>query len=187
MIQNVAMDLHGWYNERKTRNGVENLDRIRLFRASSLDTSGVGLWTDYPYAGTLPMDAEIIGWARPEVIAFCFLPGQEERVFLLDLAAPQNDQVRSVAANFTDFLGLLVACGTVNGIFRLLFDRNLFPSEEPQPRTKKQQSILRAISNTFAPSNISDPAAYLAAQPPFPGTGEEPPAPPKKRRKRKHH
>ena len=108
-------------------------------------------------------------------------------MFLLDLAAPQNDQVRSVAANFTDFLGLLVACGTVNGILRLLFDRNLFPSEEPQPLTKKQQSILRAISNTFAPSNISDPAAYLAAQPPFPGTGEEPPAPPKKRRKRKHH
>lgn len=181
------MDLLGWYNERKTRNGVENLDRIRLFRASSLDTSGVGLWTDYPYAGTLPMDAEIIGWARPEVIAFCFLPGQEERVFLLDLVAPQNEQVRSVAANFADFLGLLVACGTVNGIFRLLFDRNLFPSEDPQPLTKKQQSILRAISNTFAPSDISDPSAYLAAQPPFLGSAEEPPAPPKKRRKRKHH
>lgn len=181
------MDLLGWYNERKTRNGVENLDRIRLFRASSLDTSGVGLWTDYPYAGTLPMDAEIIGWARPEVIAFCFLPGQEERVFLLDLVAPQNEQVRTVAANFADFLGLLVACGTVNGIFRLLFDRNLFPSEDPQPLTKKQQSILRAISNTFAPSDISDPAAYLAAQPLFPGSAEEPPAPLKKRRKRKHH
>lgn len=134
------------------------------FQNSSLDTSGIGLWTDYPCDdGLLPAGARMIGWANPEVVAFCFLPQEEETVFLVDIAAPAGEQIRPVAASFLEFLGVLTVCGTVGEMLRLLYPSSLFPEDAAPPCTPKQQSILRAIRNTYPLPSIPDPQGYLMA------------------------
>ena len=142
--------------------GKMPMNEFSRFRSSSLDTSGIGLWTDYPWdESLLPEGTRLIGWAHPEVVAFCFLEGREDAVFLMDLTAVPEDRLRPVAGSFSEFLGLLVACGTVGSILKLLFPSSLFPEDAPAVLTPKQQSILRALRNTYAPPAIPDPQGYL--------------------------
>lgn len=142
--------------------GKMPMNEFSRFCSSSLDTSGIGLWTDYPWnAGLLPEGVRLIGWARPEIVAFCFLEGREDAVFLMDLTAATEERLRPVSGSFPEFLGLLVACGTVGSVLKLLFPSSLFPEDTAAVLTPKQQSILRALRNTYAPPAISDPQSYL--------------------------
>lgn len=133
------------------------------FCGSSLDTAAIGLATEPEAAGHpfTPLGAHIIGWTGRDYVHFCFVEGFGETVFAVDPAA--GEPVYPVANTFSEFLGLILACRGTEAILNawccssLRFSRFL----AQQRLSYKQQSILRAIANAYAPPAIVSPFSYL--------------------------
>lgn len=58
-----------------------------------------------------PVGARAIGWTGVDGIHYCMIRGFEEMVFCIAPMAGQGDFVHPVAANFRDFVCLILACG----------------------------------------------------------------------------
>lgn len=140
------------------------IDYYQKFRNSSLDTSAVGLTaaSEFSRYGATPENARVIAWAEAFGIHFCFIEGSQT-IYVVEPDAPKKKAVYPIAANFQEFMGLVVACNHASvlwqaqGLNRAEFDV-LLQKNKP---SMKQRSVLRAIGNIYHPPVIADPYGYM--------------------------
>lgn len=134
------------------------------FRNSCLDTSAVGLTvgSEFSYYGATPEGARVIAWAEIHGIHFC-RTADSDGIYVVQPDAPKGEAVMLVAKNFSEFLGLVVACTHASvlwqaqGMTRAQFNAYL-QSNKPG---MKQRSVLRAIQNIYHPPTVADPYSYI--------------------------
>ncbi len=142
----------------------KKINLYEKFRNSSLDTSAVGLTvgSEFSYFAATPEGARVIAWAEIYGIHFC-RNEDGDAIYAVEPDAPRDCAVHKVARNFSDFLGLVVACNhadilwQVHEMSRIEFDAYIV-AHKP---SMKQRSVLRAISNIYHPTVIADPYSYL--------------------------
>lgn len=115
-----------------------------------------------PYFCT-PEGAEIFGWAGVDGIHFCFLPEYGETVFAVN---PMNDPgtyVHPVAADFRDFLRLLLVCGDSAAIEQgWQWDEGQFQQFlKENPPMDAQKALLSRITRALNLAPMEQPLAYL--------------------------
>ena len=141
-----------------------NIDYYQKFRNSSLDTSAVGLTvgSEFSYYGATPENARVIAWAEVFGIHFCRKEGSQ-CVYVVEPDAPKKSAVRPVAANFPEFMGLILACNHASVLWqaheltRKEFEELILKNKP----SMKQRSVLRAIGNIYHPPVIADPYSYI--------------------------
>ena len=140
------------------------IDYYQKFRNSSLDTSAVGLTagSEYSYYSATPENARVIAWADNYGIHFC-RKEDSEAIYVVEPDAPKKDAVHKVAANFQEFMGLILACNHASLLWQA-HEMSKKAFEDQIQKTKpsmKQRSVLRAISNIYHPPVIADPYGYM--------------------------
>ena len=110
-----------------------------------------------------PENAKAIGFE--ECIMYCFIEGYDEMVFAANPESCADIFVYPLAKNFEDFLGLILACGSVNPVEQIIWmDREQFEQdllEEYASQTEKQKDILRRIEKELGVSAMEDPYGYV--------------------------
>ena len=142
----------------------KKIDYFQKFRNSSLDTSAVGLTpgSEFSYYGATPDNARVIAWAEIFGIHFCSKEGCDT-IYVVEPDAPKKKAVYPIAANFPEFMGLVIACNHASVLWqaqdlsRKEFDA-LVHKNKP---SMKQRSVLRAIGNIYHPPVIADPYGYM--------------------------
>ena len=140
------------------------IDYYQKFRNSSLDTSAVGLTpgSEFSYYGATPDNARVIAWAEIFGIHFCCKEGSDT-IYVVEPDAQKNKAVYPIAANFPEFMGLVVACNHASVLWqaqdlsRKEFDALVLKNKP----SMKQRSVLRAIGNIYHPPVIADPYGYM--------------------------
>ncbi len=134
------------------------------FCSSSLDTAGVGLDCAgaQAYLST-PLAAQILATTGVDGVCFCTAFGCGEMIFAVDPSAAPGQDICPVARNLPDFFGLVLACGGAAAICQAWqWSRSGFYAlVQSQDLSRRQQSILRALRNTYSPPQIDDPYAYM--------------------------
>ncbi len=109
-----------------------------------------------------PKGARVIGHTGVDGIHFCCIRKYGEMVFAV---SPMNDApyVRPVAATFADFLGLLIACGSVDALEQAwMFDEAAFDAYVSENKPDEQmKAALELIQKELDIPNITDPYGYL--------------------------
>lgn len=108
-----------------------------------------------------PKGARVIGWENG--IHYCFIRGYGEAVFAVNPDSCAEEYVHPLAANFRDFLRLLLACGTTTAIEQIVwwteeqFRQFLAEDEAPPERT----AVLRRIQEAFHLEPMEAPYQYV--------------------------
>lgn len=140
------------------------IDYYQKFRNSSLDTSAVGLnaGPEYSRSGATPENARVIAWADHAGIHFCLKEGSDA-IYVVCPEAPKKNAVQKIAANFQEFMGLILACNHASLLWQAhTMSRKAFEDQlKALKPTMKQRSVLRAISNIYHPTVIADPYGYM--------------------------
>lgn len=131
----------------------------------SIDTSALGLeqGEDSTYYFCTPKGARIIGWTGVDGIHFCFVRGFGEMVFSVSPMNSPGDYVHPVAASFSDFLSLLLACGDTapleqaHGWSREQYDEFVLEN----PITAEQGEVCKVISDKLMLQPMEDPYGYI--------------------------
>lgn len=115
-----------------------------------------------PYFCT-PEGAEIFGWAGVDGIHYCFLPEYGETVFAV---SPMNDPgtyVHPVAADFRDFLRLLLSCGDAGALEQSWQwnEKQFQQFLKENPPTDAQKAPLSRIAQALNLAPMEQPFAYL--------------------------
>lgn len=138
---------------------------FQRFKALSIDGSAIGLLPDddfVPYFCT-PKGARLIGRTGVDGIHFCFVRGFGEMVFAVSPMNGADDCIHPVAADFTDFLALLLACGSVDAIEQAwMWDKAQFDAYlADNPPDERQRDILHTISESLDIAPIPEPYWYI--------------------------
>lgn len=140
------------------------IDYYEKFRNSCLDTSAVGLTvgSEFSYYSATPENARVIAWADILGIHFCRIEGREN-IYAVEPDGQKNKCVHAVAANFPEFLGLVVACNHASVLWKAhnLSRREFEELIAGNKPSMKQRSVLRAIGNIYHPPVITDPYGYM--------------------------
>ena len=140
------------------------IDYYQKFRNSSLDTSAVGLTpgSEFSYYGATPDNARVIAWAEIFGIHFCCKEGSDT-IYVVEPDAPKKKAVYPIAANFPEFMGLVVACNHASVLWQAqdLSRKEFDALVQKNKPSMKQRSVLRAISNIYHPPVIADPYGYM--------------------------
>ena len=110
-----------------------------------------------------PKGARVIGWENG--IHYCFIRGYGETVFAVNPDSCVEENVYPLAANFRDFLRLLLACGTTTAVEQIVwwteeqFRAFLAEDETPPERTAALEKIRRA----FHLEPMEEPYRYVRA------------------------
>lgn len=130
-----------------------------------LDLSSIGLirQSNRPGCFCTPKNAKIIGWGGPDDIHFCFIRGFGETVFSVSPSEPGGNYIHPVARDFTDFLRLILTCGStlpLEKVWNLTEDEfsELLWAQLP---TKAQQRALDSLQAAFELSPMEQPYIYL--------------------------
>ena len=140
------------------------IDYYQKFRNSSLDTSAVGLTpgSEFSYYGATPDNARVIAWAEIFGIHFCCKEGSDT-IYVVAPDAPKKKAVYPIAANFPEFMGLVVACNHASVLWQAqdLSRKEFDALVQKNKPSMKQRSVLRAIGNIYHPPVIADPYGYM--------------------------
>ena len=137
------------------------------FRALPLDKSLLALEEGDPGIRYFcyPEGAAAIGYEG--TILYCFLEGYGGTVFAYNPESCGDAYVYPLAADFSDFLRLILACGSANPVEQTSWmNREQFAAhlaEEAALRTPEQQAALDLIAETFSLTPMEDPFAYCKA------------------------
>lgn len=110
-----------------------------------------------------PVGARVIGWENG--IHYCFIRGCGETVFAVNPDSCVEENVYPLAANFRDFLRLLLACGTTTAIEQIVwwteaqFREFLMEDQAPPERT----AVLERIRREFHLEPMEEPYRYVRA------------------------
>lgn len=108
-----------------------------------------------------PKGARVIGWEGG--IHYCFIRGYGETVFAVNPESCVEENVYPLAANFRDFLRLLLACGTAAAIEQIVwwtepqFAGFLAEDRVPPERT----AVLERIRQAFRLEPMEHPFRYV--------------------------
>ena len=110
-----------------------------------------------------PKGASIIGWAGVDGIHYCFIRGFGEMVFAVSPANAAPDYVHPLAADFADFLRLLLSCGDAAALEQAwMWDEAQFGAflrrVSPAPA---QQAVLTEITDTLGLAPMEHPWRYI--------------------------
>lgn len=140
------------------------IDYYQKFRNSSLDTSAVGLTpgSEFSYYGATPDNARVIAWAEIFGIHFCCKEGSDT-IYVVEPDASKKKAVYPIAANFPEFMGLVVACNHASVLWQAqdLSRKEFDALVQKNKPSMKQRSVLRAIGNIYHPPVIADPYGYM--------------------------
>ena len=77
--------------------------------------------------------------------------------------APKKKAVYPIAANFPEFMGLVVACNHASVLWQAqdLSRKEFDALVQKNKPSMKQRSVLRAIGNIYHPPVIADPYGYM--------------------------
>lgn len=110
-----------------------------------------------------PVDAQIIGWEN--CIHYCFLPGYHDMVFAVNPETCADQFVYPLAMNFTDFLRLILSCGSSTAVEQIIgwskeqFER--FVASADNAIHPEQQTILDIITASLNLEPMEDPYEYV--------------------------
>ena len=140
----------------------------RKFLESGLDLTALGVERradNAPYFCT-PKGANIFGWAGVDGIHFCFVRGFGTQIFAVSPANGPGEFVHPIAADFADFLRLLLACGDSAALEQAwMWDEGTFDTFlQENPPTPEQRSVLEQLSETLDLTPMEQPWAYLRDQ-----------------------
>lgn len=132
-----------------------------------------GTITQPPYF-CYPVNAEPIGFEG--CIMYCFLPEYGETVFACNPESCADSYVYPLAANFEDFIRLILACGTANPIEQIVWmDKSKFEEDianEEKILTDEQRVALHRLAEELKLQPMENPFEYVKAiQKDFDDTG----------------
>lgn len=116
----------------------------------------------YPY-WCYPLNAKPIGLEGG--ILYCFIEGYDEMVFASNPESCIDTNVYPLAKDFTDFLRLILACGSVNPIEQIswMSEEQFIEhvSNEKQVYTSDHDDVLKIIAKEFNLTPMEDPFDYV--------------------------
>lgn len=119
---------------------------------------------EFPYF-CYPVNAVPIGFEGS--ILYCFLPEYGEMVFAVNPESCVDSCVYPLAQNFSDFLRLILACGSANPVEQIAWmSREQFEDHlraERAIQTEAQKAALEQLQSTFGLTPMEDPFAYVKA------------------------
>ena len=99
-----------------------------------------------------PVNAKPIGFEG--CILYCFLPEYGEMVFACNPESCVDQNVYPLAANFEDFIRLILACGTVNPVEQIVWmDKNKFEehmASEAKILTNEQKIAVQQLQRELS-------------------------------------
>lgn len=112
-----------------------------------------------------PVNAKPIGFEG--CILYCFLPEYGEMVFACNPETCANRNVYPLAANFEDFIRLVLACGTVNPVEQIVWmDKHKFEehmTNEKKSWTDEQKTAIQQLQYQLGLLPMENPFAYVKA------------------------
>ena len=119
---------------------------------------------EFPYF-CYPVNAVPIGFEGG--ILYCFLPEYGGMVFAANPESCADRCVYPLAQTFSDFLRLILACGSANPVEQIAWmSRERFENHlraERATQTEEQKAALSLIQRTFGLTAMEDPFAYVKA------------------------
>lgn len=110
-----------------------------------------------------PKGAKVIGWENS--IHYCFIRGFGEMVFAVNPENCVEENVYPLAANFRDFLRLLLACGTTTAVEQIVWWSEAqfreFLAADPVP--PERTAVLNQIRDAFQLEPMEHPFQYVKA------------------------
>ena len=112
-----------------------------------------------------PVNARAIGFEG--CILYCFIPEYGDVVFASNPESCADTNVYPLAENFSDFLRLILACGSANPIEQIVwmdqeqFERHL--QEEKGRQTARQQEVLNLLGRELNLTPMETPYEYVKA------------------------
>lgn len=110
-----------------------------------------------------PVDAKPIGFEG--CILYCFLPEYDEVVFACNPESCADKNVYPLAANFEDFIRLILACGTANPVEQIIWmDKNKFEdhlANEKKRLTNAQKAAVQQLQCALDLLPMEDPFEYV--------------------------
>lgn len=119
---------------------------------------------DNPYF-CYPVNATPIGYEGS--ILYCFLPEYGEMVFAANPESCADKYVYPLAENFSDFMRLVLACGTANPVEQIVwmnkdnFQQHL--QEELVLITQEQKAVLSVLTEKLGITPMENPFDYVKA------------------------
>lgn len=137
------------------------------YMASSIDKGLLGLEhreVTTPYF-CYPVNAEPIGFEG--CILYCFLPEYGDMVFACNPESCAEQNVYPLAANFENFIRLVLACGTANPVEQIVWmDKNKFEEHmenEEKVLTDEQKAAVQQLQKELGLLPMETPFEYVKA------------------------
>lgn len=110
-----------------------------------------------------PKGARIIGWTGVDGIHYCFVRRFGEMVFAINPIDTPENYVYPLAKDFTDFLRLLLACGSTAALDQVYrWNQMQFESFlKANPTSDEQQSVLDTIAEKLHLTPMEQPFSYI--------------------------
>ena len=112
-----------------------------------------------------PVNADPIGFEG--CILYCFLPEYGEMVFACNPESCADQCVYPLAANFEDFIRLILACGTVNPVEQIVWmDKRKFEehmTDEEKILTDEQRAAAQQLQRELGLLPMENPFEYVKA------------------------
>ena len=112
-----------------------------------------------------PVDAEPIGFEG--CIMYCFLPEYGDMVFACNPESCADINVYPLAANFEDFIRLILACGTANPVEQIVWmDKSKFEehmANEEKILTDEQKAAVQQLQRILGLLPMENPFEYVKA------------------------
>lgn len=137
----------------------EKLIKLKIKTDSISLKSAENLYSYWCY----PTNAKPIGLEG--CILYCFIEGYGDMVFASNPETCVDTNVYPLAKNFTDFLRLILACGSANPVEQIgwmtkeKFDEYLL--NESKNQTEEQRKVLQIIKEEFDLLPMEDPFSYV--------------------------
>lgn len=110
-----------------------------------------------------PTNAKPIGFEG--CIMYCFIDGHDDMVFASNPESCAAQNVYPLAANFKDFMRLILACGTANPVEQIVWqDKEQFEKhlhEENRNQTERQKQLLDLLAHELKLTPMKDPFKYV--------------------------
>ena len=110
-----------------------------------------------------PIGARVIGFEG--CILYCFLLEYGEMVFAANPETCADSFVYPLAKNFTDFMRLILACGSANPVEQIVWmTKEQFAAywqQEQNNQTTAQKEAMSLLANALALTPMENPFAYV--------------------------